>query len=97
MNHIHEIDDDVFNSLKNMLSSNDKTDINIAIEILNNSNIKDKSTLDNICRLLIDGNSNVTFDLDKPGDLDSFKFYSIQQFSENYKDLEYNGPLKQNI
>ena len=48
----HIIDSDYLSSLKEMLLSNDKSNRELAVDIINASDFSDKQTIDNICKLL---------------------------------------------
>ena len=62
MEYIHKIDKDTLESLKSMLASDDNNDVELAIDIINKADLKDKGTLDKICSLISDYNVDIMFD-----------------------------------
>jgi hypothetical protein len=85
---IHDIDQNQFETLKNMLLSPDLDDINMAVDIMNLCNVKKKENFDFLCELIKNTRCPVTFDVNeddwKNNRWNSFKFYSIADFTKKY-------------
>lgn len=83
MNYIHNIDSEMMNSLKNMLKSKSEQDMELAVEILNNANVKDPETHYNIEQIISDYSTNIMFDFSEPNNEKTFTFYTRKQWNNH--------------
>ena len=60
---IHTLNDEITDNIKNMLESVDPSDIKLALEILNNSDLSDFETTENLKKLMVDDKCMLCFDI----------------------------------
>lgn len=60
---IHTLDSEITENVKNMLGSADPGDIKLALEILNNADLTDFETTENLKKLMVDAECMLCFDI----------------------------------
>ena len=60
---IHTLDNEITENVKNMLGSADPNDIKLALEILNNADLTDFGTTENLKKLMVDTECMLCFDI----------------------------------
>jgi len=61
--YIHDIDDEMLSNIRSMLLSEDEGDNNVALEILNNSNVSNERTINQIIKLVLDTDIGLKFEI----------------------------------
>ncbi len=88
MEYIHEIDDEMYNSLHDMLVSESELDVNLAVDILNKANINNRETFNRVLKLIEDYSVDIVFDFREDNNLQSFTFFTRAQYWEKVKQRE---------
>jgi len=60
---IHRLDEEITENVKNMLQSADSGDIKLALEILNNADLTDFDTTEQLKKLMVDAECMLCFDI----------------------------------
>jgi hypothetical protein len=74
-NYVHLLDEELTENIKNMLKSNDRGNIKLALGIINHCDLNDKNTLNNIKDVIEDTECCLCFDVIQPLSLDSEPIY----------------------
>ena len=74
-NYVHQLDEELTENIKNMLRSNDRGNIKLALGIINHCDLNDENTLDHIKNIIEDTECCLCFDVIQPLTLEDKPIY----------------------